>query len=42
MPKLLNNTLAAFAALVIALSSLSAITTVPMQESVAVTAPLLA
>ena len=42
MSNLLNTTLAAVAAVVITLTSLSAITTVPAQSGVAVAAPLLA
>ncbi len=42
MSNLLNNTLAAVAAVVISLTSLSAITTVPAQSSVAIAAPVLA
>jgi hypothetical protein len=42
MTNLLNNSLAAVAAVVIALTSLSAITSVPVQTGVAIAAPLLA
>ena len=42
MSNLLNNTLAAVAAVVISLTSLSAITTVPASQTVAIAAPVLA
>ena len=42
MNRLLNNSLAAFAAIVIAISSLGAITIVPTQQGIAIAAPALA
>lgn len=42
MTRFINNSLAAMAAVVIAISSLAAITSVPVQHTVAVAAPLLA
>lgn len=42
MTRMFNNSLAAVAAVVVALTSLSAITSVPVQNTVAVAAPLLA
>ncbi|WP_267899749.1 hypothetical protein [Aurantiacibacter zhengii] len=42
MNRLLNNSLAALAAVVIALTSLSAVTSVPVQQGAAIAAPALA
>lgn len=42
MTRMLNNSLAAVAAMMIALTSLSAITSVPVQQGVAIAAPVLA
>jgi len=42
MSRTLNNSLAALAAVVIALTSLSAITSVPVQHGIAISAPTLA
>lgn len=42
MTNLLSNSLAAIAAVVIALTSLSAVTSVPVQQGVAIAAPMLA
>lgn len=42
MTRLFNNSLAALAAVVIAFTSLSAITSVPAQQHVAIAAPVLA
>lgn len=42
MNQLLNNSLAALAAVVIALTSLGAVTSVPVQQGAAIIAPALA
>ncbi len=42
MNRMLNNSLAALAAVVIALTSLSAITAVPVQQGAVIAAPALA
>ena len=42
MNRLINNSLAAVVAAVIALTSLSAVTSVPMQHGVVISAPTLA
>ena len=42
MNRMLNNSLAALAAVVIALTSFTAVTTVPMQQGVVIAAPALA
>ena len=42
MTRMFNNSLAAVAAIVIALTSLSAVTAVPVQQGAAVAAPVLA